>query len=71
MNTTHPPSPCVQICTLAPGIIPGSECCVGCLRTLDEIARWESLSAMEKHALLDALKQRAIQTFAVTAAEPH
>jgi predicted Fe-S protein YdhL (DUF1289 family) len=33
--------------------------CVGCLRTLDEIARWSALSNAERQAILDTLAGRA------------
>jgi predicted Fe-S protein YdhL (DUF1289 family) len=32
--------------------------CVGCLRTLDEIARWSALSNVERQAILDTLAGR-------------
>jgi predicted Fe-S protein YdhL (DUF1289 family) len=38
------PSPCINVCTLdeVRGL------CRGCLRTLDEIARWSSMSEHDK-----------------------
>lgn len=54
------PSPCVQVCT----VDPDGRYCLGCLRTLDEIAAWGSLSAARKRAVLDDLEQRAEQGFA-------
>lgn len=38
------PSPCINVCTVdeARGL------CRGCLRTLDEIARWSSMSEHDK-----------------------
>ncbi|MGC9162971.1 MAG: DUF1289 domain-containing protein [Thiomonas sp.] len=38
------PSPCVNVCTMDErrGL------CRGCLRTLDEIARWSSMSEQDK-----------------------
>lgn len=38
------PSPCINVCTMdeTRGL------CRGCLRTLDEIARWSSMSAQDK-----------------------
>ena len=32
-------SPCVKVCQMDPG----SGCCLGCARTLEEIARWGEL----------------------------
>ena len=46
-------SPCTNVCRMdARGR------CVGCLRTLDEIAGWSTLSDDEKLAVLDALALR-------------
>jgi uncharacterized protein len=47
-------SPCVQVC-----IIDGiSELCVGCHRTLAEIASWSSLTDDERAAIMRALPAR-------------
>ena len=37
-------SPCIKVCTLDDR----SECCLGCGRTIDEIARWTAMSAAER-----------------------
>lgn len=51
----HPPrSPCVKACTLD-----AQNVCVGCLRTIDEIARWDSMSREEQMAVLGRLARRA------------
>jgi hypothetical protein len=48
------PSPCVSICTLdATGTL-----CVGCFRTVDEIAAWSVLDAGAKRAVCAALPLR-------------
>jgi len=48
------PSPCVSICTMdAAGVL-----CLGCYRTLDEIAAWSVLDADAKRAVLAALASR-------------
>lgn len=49
-----PPSPCTQVCRIdsATGL------CLGCKRTLDEIADWPILSRADKLKLLDQLKTR-------------
>ena len=49
------PSPCISVCRMdaATGI------CVGCYRTLDEIAAWSRASEDEKRAVWNALLQRA------------
>jgi hypothetical protein len=51
----EPPSPCNRICR----IDPRTGWCLGCRRTLAEIADWPMLSASEKRALLDALAERS------------
>lgn len=50
----EPPSPCNRICR----INPETNWCLGCRRTLTEIADWPMLTASEKHALLDELASR-------------
>ena len=48
------PSPCISVCTMdAAGAL-----CVGCFRTLDEIALWSVLDAQTKRAVLAALPAR-------------
>jgi predicted Fe-S protein YdhL (DUF1289 family) len=49
-----PPSPCTGICRIAAA----SGLCEGCLRTLQEIADWPTLSVREKDALLLRLRER-------------
>jgi hypothetical protein len=48
------PSPCVSICTMDAA----SGLCLGCARTLDEIAAWSVLDADAKRAVLAALPAR-------------
>jgi predicted Fe-S protein YdhL (DUF1289 family) len=46
-------SPCIDVCRLdAQGL------CVGCLRTLDEIAEWSRASEARRREILRALAQR-------------
>ena len=45
------PSPCRQLCALDPA----TRTCTGCGRTLDEIARWSSMTRAEQQAVLDRL----------------
>ncbi len=49
-------SPCVAVCRMddAAGL------CAGCLRTLDEIAAWSTLSDAQRRAVWGQLKQRAL-----------
>jgi predicted Fe-S protein YdhL (DUF1289 family) len=48
-------SPCISVCVVDPC---GSGVCVGCGRTLDEIAAWIDLSNGERRAVLERLPQR-------------
>ena len=47
-------SPCTRRCTVAPG----SDICVGCYRTVDEIVRWTKFTDAERQAVLDQLESR-------------
>lgn len=44
-------TPCVKICTLDAR----AGRCLGCGRTLDEIARWGAMTAAERAAVMDRL----------------
>ena len=50
----YPPSPCLSVCVMDAA----SKTCHGCLRTLDEIARWGSASPAEQHAIWRSVSQR-------------
>ena len=50
-------SPCIKICV----IHPEERLCVGCLRSIDEIASWSRLSVAERQAVLDDLPARQPQ----------
>jgi predicted Fe-S protein YdhL (DUF1289 family) len=47
-------SPCVKICTLDAR----SWLCLGCGRTIDEIARWTAMSVAERIRVIDELPGR-------------
>jgi uncharacterized protein len=47
-------SPCVKICTYQPG----AGLCLGCGRTLAEIAGWAAMSDAERRRIMDALPAR-------------
>lgn len=47
-------SPCVKVCT----IDPRSGLCLGCGRTIDEVARWSAMSEAERIRLMDELPTR-------------
>ncbi len=51
-----PSSPCVQICV----VDRGSGLCVGCGRTLDEIASWSCLDEASRLAIMERLEARLI-----------
>ncbi|WP_367195301.1 DUF1289 domain-containing protein [Amorphus sp. 3PC139-8] len=61
MSNTQPTerieSPCVSICR----IDPTSGLCIGCLRTLDEIASWRTLDADQRRAVIAELQDRATE----------
>ena len=48
-------SPCIKICT----IHPAERLCVGCLRSIDEIAGWGRMSPEERRAIMAELPARA------------
>jgi predicted Fe-S protein YdhL (DUF1289 family) len=50
-------SPCIQICQ----IDADHDICVGCFRTLDEIAAWGTMTAQSRQAIMDALPDRERQ----------
>jgi len=56
-------TPCVKICTLDAR----SGLCLGCGRTLDQIARWGSMSEAERAHIMAELAQRAARGPVATA----
>ena len=48
-------SPCRKLC----GLDPATRVCTGCLRTLDEIARWGRMSDDEKRGVLRRIEATA------------
>ena len=48
-------SPCIKVCVVKPeaGI------CIGCHRTVDEIARWSRMTPDQRRAVMDDLPGRA------------
>lgn len=59
------PSPCDNVCRMAHvddvdhGAHVDAAWCVGCLRTLDEIASWSALDDVQKRAIWQVLLARA------------
>lgn len=54
MVRPEPESPCIRACTLDEE----TNICVGCFRTLDEIAGWSRYSAENKLAVLEKIRIR-------------
>jgi predicted Fe-S protein YdhL (DUF1289 family) len=48
-----PPSPCIDICKLNE-----HDVCIGCKRTIGEIARWSAMTAEEQWRVVNALPHR-------------
>jgi predicted Fe-S protein YdhL (DUF1289 family) len=48
-------SPCIDVCKMEAGL------CAGCLRTIDEVARWSRIGDDEKRLILLAVAQRRSQ----------
>ena len=45
-------SPCIKICTIE------NNMCIGCFRTLSEIAGWSTYSDQQKHEVNEKIKER-------------
>jgi len=52
MTQAAPASPCMNVC-----VLDASRTCIGCLRTLDEIARWGRMSAAEQWQVIARLER--------------
>ncbi len=58
--TRNPPparSPCNGVCAMDDA----SGLCIGCYRTLDEIATWSAMADANRRAVLDAMRVRRRQ----------
>ncbi|MFN8719271.1 MAG: DUF1289 domain-containing protein [Rhodospirillales bacterium] len=55
VDQDHVPSPCIRVCW----VDPRTGLCAGCLRTLDEIARWGGMSPHARRSLLAELPGRS------------
>jgi predicted Fe-S protein YdhL (DUF1289 family) len=51
MIQSAPTSPCINVCVLDAGKV-----CIGCHRTLDEIARWGRMSTREQWQVVARLE---------------
>lgn len=47
-------TPCIKVCF----VDPDAEMCVGCFRTLPELAQWTRYTGTEREAIKDALPAR-------------
>ena len=47
-------SPCINVCRMDPA----SDLCVGCARTIDEIAAWSALDGADRRLVLMRIAQR-------------
>lgn len=56
MTSNIPSSPCINICVIEPA----SRLCKGCLRSIDEISRWASMSELERRRIMQELGRRAL-----------
>lgn len=50
-------SPCTSVCT----IDPRTKLCLGCGRTLQEIARWHGMNTAERLAVMEGLAGRMVE----------
>ena len=64
-KSPYPTTPCVAVCQ----IDPKSGFCLGCYRTLKEIAQWGKFSEEQREALLPELDQRREEDMQAWAAE--
>lgn len=48
-------SPCIKLCS----IHPTERICIGCLRSIDEIGSWSSLTPEVRREIMDELPSRA------------
>jgi uncharacterized protein len=63
MTQARPASPCINVC-----VLDAARTCVGCRRTLDEIARWGQMDAAEQWQVIARLEQARRQEAAVVPA---
>ncbi|MFL6688793.1 MAG: DUF1289 domain-containing protein [Alphaproteobacteria bacterium] len=54
-------SPCIKVCTMDAA----SGLCIGCGRTLDEIARWSALDELDRQTVMQLLPGRLAKSDAL------
>jgi predicted Fe-S protein YdhL (DUF1289 family) len=64
-GSPYPTTPCVAVCT----IDPESGFCLGCYRTMKEIARWQKLTESERKSMQTILDRRRADDLAALAAK--
>lgn len=57
INASGVPSPCIDICDLDRT----RQYCIGCGRSLDEIASWQAMGDTERRAIVDQLPTRLLR----------
>jgi len=65
-SATAVPSPCISVCRMDAS----SGLCLGCLRTIDEIAAWSTLADEAKRSVWVLIEQRQV-THATVAMPPN
>ncbi len=63
MTQAGPASPCMNVC-----VLDSARVCIGCKRTLDEIARWGRMSAAEQWTVIARLERLHVAGDEVSAA---
>jgi len=56
MNDKKKETPCVAVCLMDPR----TNLCLGCGRTLPEIARWGRMESAERLSIMSTLRQRML-----------
>jgi uncharacterized protein len=57
MTGTKKETPCIAVCLMDPR----TDLCLGCGRTLPEIARWGRMESAERLAIMATLRQRMLE----------
>jgi len=66
MLSPRPPSPCINVCRMDPH----SGLCLGCQRTLEEIAGWSGFDDAARLAVLDRVAERQQQAIQAASFKP-
>ena len=63
MSETKKETPCIAVCLMDPK----TNLCLGCGRTLPEIARWGRMESAERLSIMSTLRQRMLDAGLVPA----